>query len=211
MPRPIPDISVHPGVAGDKPARARSDRELRKALLKEYKVNVVRPVLLQCDREHFLISASKKLPCFGFEFSLLHPRLERIPVSLLRHELGPGWWSWYRIWAFARLTSLWPCPISGSAEAPEVLPSCPLCNEPNITIVHALCVCEGSKPLRSSLAAITPTPAASCKQIFLCSIFGSCTSASDRAAHVRFVGSALQPGLTSVAKRRKRSFSECSG
>ena len=64
---------------------------------KEYKWTTVRPILLQFDRLAYSKAASEALPSIGVSFSTFLRSPVRIQIDLVRLDVGPGCWRWYRL------------------------------------------------------------------------------------------------------------------
>ena len=124
LPDQIPELLDHPAATPDKVEEARHEPQLRKRLLKEYKLSAVRPVLLQFDRLAYFEASRKELTYLGWSFGALLARPTRISIDLLKFDAGPGTWRWYRLWAVCRMTGRWPMQVLGIVEALESLDMC---------------------------------------------------------------------------------------
>ncbi len=73
LPRPVPEITTLP-LANDRARlRAQGDKAFRKLLLRRYRLDVVRPILLEFDVLQLRASAAAVIPVLGVPFSALQP------------------------------------------------------------------------------------------------------------------------------------------
>lgn len=92
LPMVIPDLLEHQAFPADRVHAARQEKVLRKCLLKEYKLSVVRPVLLHFDRLAYFEASCKPLPELGMSLGAFLAGPTTIPVDLLKYGSGPGCW-----------------------------------------------------------------------------------------------------------------------
>ena len=140
------DITMHPNFAKLVP-RAQESKAVRKSLLKRYRWEVVRPVLLRHDRHVYDRAANKLLPAIGMPFKRFSPTVERLPLQLFENNVDDRVWKRYRCWAIARVTGRWPLCVLGRVQCPIVLQMCSGCRARDITICHALCECSATAAL----------------------------------------------------------------
>ena len=164
---------------------------MRKCPLKEYKLSVVRPVLLHFDRLAYLEASCKPLPELGLSFGAFLARPTRIPVDLLKFDSGPGCWRWYRLWAVCRMTGCWPLPVFGGMEAPPRLAMCRGCGDGEISVVHILCISPALASLREGVRGRGRLPLPSAQSAFLLGLFREGPAPATRALHIEYVGRAL--------------------
>ena len=199
LPAIIVDISSHPGFPADRIEQASLDKALRKILLRQYRWDVVRPVLRQVDREAFLAVASRPLPGFNISFPSFQPEPERISIEFLAFDSGYDTWLWYRLWALCWMTGCWPLPIRGGSHLPAELWECPRCKTSEVTAVHAICDCSGYSLEREWARSKCTLPSASNAHAFLLELFGRCDAPQKREIHVALVGKILVEGCELVA------------
>ena len=113
--------------------------DARRALLRRYILEFVRPILLQYDDHAFRKAAAAPLVGLGIPFlGFLTPSpssLNLVSGLWLGHET----WKWYRCWCFARSCGKWPLAF----DTPVSLTSCPRCQETqDVTIRHVLATCS---------------------------------------------------------------------
>ena len=154
---------------------------------RRYRWEVVRPVMLAYDRRTYVRAAERLLPALGVPFSRFVPTPERLPLDRGQSERSVQCRRNYRLWAFTRMTGRWPHPVVGMRECPMILPQCSACGKRQVSVCHALCVCEGTEGMYregfGSSKRRQNTPA------FITSLFRRDTMQHEEA--IRFVGVAL--------------------
>ena len=195
LPTSIPDLVECEEFPTDLLQQSRSNPELRKQVLRDYKCNRVRPVLNHYDFLAYQEAAAKTIFEGGLTYKELNPYLDKPELDLVHCDFGPGTWKHYRIWSCVRMSGCWPMPIAGRTEMPEYLESCPYCGKLEATVAHVLVECVGINTLRGELRRKTTMPSASCNNLFLRELFRSGVPAEFRMHHIGFVGRALLPAL----------------
>ena len=138
---PVPDIVEVPTFSVRELVSARSDKAVRKLVLRRYRSEVVRPRLLQADAALFETAASKNIVTFGLPFKAFMPSPVAFDAVWLSLEPVPSSWLWYRCWAIVRMTGKWPCVLFGDEELQVTLGQCGACGECDVTVIHALTQC----------------------------------------------------------------------
>jgi hypothetical protein len=214
LPSVIGDITEQPRFPPDRVARAKLDKGIRKALLRDYKWLVVRPVLLHYDREAFLAASAEALPAFGISFGTFVPRPTRVSIDLLRFDHGPGCWRWYRLWALCRMTGRWPRPVFGDRDMPIRLDVCGACGARDITVVHGLCWCPALSSAREVARVRGLLPPPWNEQGFLLGLFREGPPPELRSVHIEFVGRIMglllgpsEEGLSRIDEHVEGEFS----
>ncbi|CAK0852658.1 unnamed protein product, partial [Prorocentrum cordatum] len=88
---PVLDIDVHP--AFRHPLRgAQGSLQLRRSLLRDFKLQVVRPALQARDRAAFQRATGACLPTLGMSFAVLVPEPNQLPMSLAC-RVSPSLWT----------------------------------------------------------------------------------------------------------------------
>ena len=124
---------------------ARQDRFARKKVLVNYRRTWVRPALVDACRARYEKAASALSLYAGLSFLDLQPFEAALSFDLLDIDLGSKTWSFFRMWAVARLTGCWPLRSVHGFTTAATLPSCPLCGELFIALTHCLCLCPGTE------------------------------------------------------------------
>ena len=112
--------------------------DVKRALLRRYKLEFVRPFLLQYDDLAFRQAAAAPLNGLGFPFlSVLTP--SPFAMNLVSGLwLGNETWKWYSCWCLARSCGKWPLAFDTVS-----LTSCPRCQDSqDITVRHVLATCS---------------------------------------------------------------------
>ena len=125
-------------------SRAQADRDFRRDLIRRYKLVVVRPALVAYDAAAFQLAASKDLPALGHSLVQLFPGPAALPANIVLDDGVAIPSRWFRLWACARLSGLWPLYLYGVDDSPLMLDYCPLCGCPGASIAHPLVHCEGT-------------------------------------------------------------------
>ena len=141
--RGIPSIS-EAGFSESAIREAREDRACRKLLLKQYRWDIVKPVLLAEDAARYRKKAARIIPTLGVSLATLLPQPAKLPTEWLFSAGTPGMWKNFRCWSLARLTGRWPSCVFGSPDLPLVLDECPWCVATNITLLHPFSSCSGA-------------------------------------------------------------------
>ena len=159
--------------------------DARRALLRRYKLEFVRPILLQYDDHAFRKAAAAPLVGLGIPFlGFLTPSpssLNLVSGLWLGHET----WKWYRCWCFARSCGKWPLAF----DTPVSLTSCPRCQETqDVTIRHVLATCS-QEPFWAHLVQQDIAPLQSGNvDVFMQRIFSFDADLSIMGSRVEFVG-----------------------
>ncbi|OLP92388.1 hypothetical protein AK812_SmicGene25805 [Symbiodinium microadriaticum] len=119
---------------------ARSDAFLRKRILRRYRQEVVRPMLLEYDRRHLAECLSFDIPVFGCSLATLGFYTLNLDWEIFHLKTPNVMWFNFRAWCLVRITARWPLPLFGCKELPLYL-TCPACGEPEASIGHLLCQC----------------------------------------------------------------------
>ena len=173
---PILDIDVHP--AFRHPLRnARCSLELRRSLLRDFKLQVVRPALRARDLVAFQRAACARLPALDMSYAVLVPEPQQLPVGMLSLDFGPHMWREFRMWAVARMSGSWPLPVLGVPCLPVTLSRCAACGDLQVDIAHALC---GSGALGRPFGARSWRPASCSRRCRRQACICTSSSARDR-------------------------------
>ena len=159
----------------------------RKATLKSYRLEVLRPTLLRYDRAAFAKAAMRNLPPFNRSFAALCIFPTPLDPDMLAGEPGPSFWSHYRLWAVARMTGKWPLSVLGGKDHPGLLRRCRACGRRGVSVRHALCACPEFDRERRELFPGEPTP-----DLLLQLLFGDTRCSRTRIQHVVFAGRAIR-------------------
>lgn len=195
LPSKIHDIADTPVCTPALLWKARTDSATRKAVLRRYRWEVVRPILYQYDQAAYAQAATKTIVALGWTFARLQPRPSKLPVDLLRLDTHPSAWRWFKMWAQVRLTGAWPIPTLGGESFPIYIAECPACGSRCITVRHPLCECPGTLVLYRQLCSAVSMPHRQQTSLFMYALFAHDPPVSERAQHVRYVGLALHPGV----------------
>ena len=197
LPETIPEIWSMSGISVAKVTKAQGDNIARKDLLRRYRMDVVRPILLQRDRIRFASSAQADLPCIMTSFARLQPLAAMPDQGLLGWEFDRRTWRHYRCWAVVRISGRWPLAVLGASDCPQSLEFCRLCGTPDVDVCHALCECRGTSSLYDQLRVKGACPdrdrAPACTEY----IFGMQQERTEFLARVTFTGSAIAACATS--------------
>ncbi|CAE8723743.1 unnamed protein product [Polarella glacialis] len=143
---PIPCIWRCPLFPRELLKQAQTDAQIRRNVLRSYKVNIVRPQLLALDSQAYLKQADKVLFGFGLSFLDLQPGVTIVPLCVSGNSS-----TFFRLWSLARLTGQWPAILYGNQCMVHFLSKCPLCDACDVTVAHALAECHGAVSLYRSL------------------------------------------------------------
>ena len=171
---------------------ARADSRIRQNILKEYRLKVIRPALSVQDDLEFLKAATKFLPGLEVKYIDLCPTRAHQGWDSLLPLLGQSGWHNVKLWTYVRLTGLWPVCMFTDCRAVVKLEACPLCDEQNVPVKHALHSCPGTVALfRSSRLAANLSRNIG-EDCFLHMLFHSTTSASVDVTRVSYVGEVMK-------------------
>ena len=186
----VADIWDAPGFSQEMMAMAREDIAMRKNLLRRYRHTVVRPALIHREFLWFQTTARKPTPSLGVPFQVFQSAPARIPTDLLTWDFSGTWWMWYRAWAIIRISGRWPATLFGGAELPRTLETCKICGQEDISIIHPLQECPGTRPLLLKLQSDLQCPlnVTTCTQSLVMSLFGQHVTREALALCVAFVG-----------------------
>jgi len=191
---PILDIDVHP--AFRHPLRnARCSLELRRSLLRDFKLQVVRPALRARDLVAFQRAACARLPALDMSYAVLVPEPQQLPVGMLSLDFGPHMWREFRMWAVARMSGAWPLPVLGVPCLPVTLSRCAACGALQVDIAHALCGCPGQTVRRAELETRVLLPPLSQAGVYMYQLFREGPPPEQRWHHVLFVARALHDSI----------------
>ncbi|CAK0877688.1 unnamed protein product [Prorocentrum cordatum] len=152
LPSPPVQLDRHPACAGEQLEAARAHPARRRALLEWYRWQVVRPALLEYDRQAFRKAASCVLPALRRSFAELCPGPSLPDWNLLGWESSPNFWKHYRLWAVIRMTGCWPLAVLGQGGLPATLSRCGACGASNVAVDHPLVACQATVQHRALLA-----------------------------------------------------------
>ncbi|CAE7210833.1 ASB2, partial [Symbiodinium natans] len=127
--------------------QARQNSTLRREILRRYKKMIVLPQAMRRDEAEFQESASKMLPGFHLTLRQLFPDRACVSWESVTPDADAADWDCMRVWAFIRLSGLWPLQLLDYGANSETLEVCPLCGEVEIDVAHCLYVCEGTRDL----------------------------------------------------------------
>ena len=126
---------------------ARSDAFLRKKILRRYRQEVVRPMLLEYDRRHLAECLSFDIPVFGCSLATLGFYTLNLDWEIFHLKTPNVMWFNFRAWCLVRITARWPLPLFGCKELPLYL-TCPACGEPEASYrASAVPVCGHNRSL----------------------------------------------------------------
>ena len=168
----------------------------RKAVLRRYRWEVVRPAMLEYDRSAYNAAAERVIPGLGTSWRTLHPTLRAPTSSELMAESAHS--LHYRLWAVCRLTGRWPLQVLGGGEAPELPDRCQACGSVDVPLLHAFGACPGTTGLRGELRSGMGVPHVATAHPTVDALFGQGHTVED----IRFVGRAVlacAQGLTGGA------------
>jgi hypothetical protein len=194
---PITQIIHHSYFTSDEITAAQSCRETRKLVLRRYRTQVVLPALLERDHRSYLDSSSLVANLLGWCRSTLLPEPEAPVVELLDLDVGPLTWRFYRAWALVRITGAWPTCLYSALDCAPTLDLCPLCGASDITVVHCFCHCPYTIGHFHALSVDVSSPARTDSSTLCLQVFGHCSSPSDRAHMIVFVGKCVHQVLSS--------------
>ena len=140
--REIPDIAHHSLFTSQELATAICAPDIRKNLVRRFKWDVVRPLFLVIDRQHFQEQLQKAMGCFTVPFSVLSPSSFLFRTEMLAHAGGPATWTHFRVWTLARMTGKWPRLGESAVEFDHSRAWCPHCGISDVDLAHALAECD---------------------------------------------------------------------
>ena len=182
-------------------ALARRDRDVRRAVLKQYRWSHVRPALLEQDLRVFDTAAAAHIPVLGVPFALLSPFPGPLPLFLFGDCFVPQSWRWFRCWALVRMSGRWPAVLVGSDDMPFVLDCCPLCGAEFVYVVHPLFECPAFATQFQDLRKRFQLPARTDRPALVITLFAATTDLVFAAACIEFVGSAILACMTTVEQQ----------
>ena len=116
---------------------AYTDGAVRRNILRKYRDNIVRPILLLYDNANFCTCAAKTLPglqCQFFELESTNNLMEKMLPAVMH-------WRVFRIWLLIRMTGKWPICLYEPESNVDVLNECPFCLAKLISVRHAIQDC----------------------------------------------------------------------
>ena len=159
LPSRIPLVFEAKGFDSVQLEAARSSSSLRKDLLRRYRLEIVRPILLEYDRAAGEQARGKLLPGFTFSFEDLGRSVGLGEVSEnIRSQTSPGASLWLRCWAIIGITGAWPLCLFQDSGLPLCLDSCSLCGARYATVLHAFAECPGTQCVLDDAAAAVCLP-----------------------------------------------------
>ena len=174
---------------------ASSCRFTRRKFIRNYRLNVVGPVLQAYDEEAF----GRACEASDWPYADFQPAPAPFPELLLALNWGPQTWCHYRAWSVIKAHGRWPLQVFGVGELPRTLEICPCCQEPEVCVVHMLAVCPGTLDLYREWAASTSHASASRLEwpllrleLFADRISFATEVDMEGAARIRFVGKAAK-------------------
>ena len=191
----FPDITATEFCTDAALSVAQSDPAARKALLKQYKCQVLMPLLLARDEHAFDKSAEKQLYGFGICYKDLGDSSRRRGWSELLKHLHYGEWALAKVWAFVRLTAQWPLNAFCDKNPADTIDSCPHCGLQEAGIAHILCHCPYSLTVFVQSGLCLFASRAGNPETFLHILFHSTISGEVDAARVRYVGLVVTAAL----------------
>ena len=131
----IPAIA-HSGIcSGAQLEEAMYNREVRKSILRQYRLRVVRPILVSKDQRMYASAATKMLIGLGCHYQNLGVDVDGSWLSGL--ALSPVSWRHLRIWWLIRVTGCWPSCLYALESPTSSLDMCPQCGAVNVVVSHA--------------------------------------------------------------------------
>ncbi len=193
---PVLDIDVHP--AFRHPLRgAQGSLQLRRSLLRDFKLQVVRPARRARDRAAFQRATGACLPTLGMSFAVLVPEPNQLPMALLQLDFGPHMWRDFRMWSVARMSGAWPLPVLGVPCLPVTLDRCAACGAAQVDIAHAICGCPRQAAQRADLESRALLPPLSHAAMYMYQLFREGPPPEERWHHVLYVARALHDSIGS--------------
>ena len=116
---------------------AYTDSAVRRNILRNYRDNIVRPILLLYDETNFGTCATKMIPglqCQFFELESTNDLMKKLLPAVLH-------WRVFRIWLIIRMTGQWPICLYEPESNVDVLDECPFCFAKLISVRHAILDC----------------------------------------------------------------------
>ena len=200
LPRVIQDITACSNFCAAELEQARSDKVLRRTLLKRYRWEVVRPVLQDYDGAKYTRAAKVTIQPWGATFLEFVPTLAPLPQQLTLAVGVPAMRVWQRIWNIVRLYGCWPDCVHGGEELSFLQTTCKLCGAFSVDVSHAVCECPGTLQWYAELAQEhNVARRAHVRQLAL-QLFGPCPIVSERLAHIAFVGQAIHARMVGVGE-----------
>ena len=170
--QPIPSLEECDMFGPQEIQAARDDAVLRKKILRKYRVQVVRPILLEYDRRNLVACTSVPLAGCGSSLSDLGYYTLKLDWELFDIESPRAAWFEFRAWSLTRVTARWPLPLLGLRDMPLNI-TCPGCGAQNATILHLLCRCAVVEGAYANLAAEIPAcPRRTDERLFLQLLYG---------------------------------------
>lgn len=186
MPRELPDLDSCGLFSVSELHGATYNPALRKMVLRSYRHDVVKPLLLDLDKQHLMESIIEPVPTFGFSLVDLGFYEVRLEWEMFDHASVQTSHFNFRAWSLARITGRWPLPLLGKAELPQHI-ACPACGREDVSVLHMLGGCSATQQLYRNFRARGPSR--SSRREFLQHLFGDpCTWLASQ----EFVGSCLR-------------------
>ena len=193
----IPDITEV--MAASDVDAARKDADHRRALLKQYKWDFVRPILAAADEYDYQKAAQKVIAPFQLPFADFVPSLQKFELDFISAPGGPLMRVWFRSWALVRMFGCWPLTLYGSDDLPAFIPECKACGECNVDVIHPLCTCCGTQCLFNTQFSILSQQDRRATKEFFTWLFGPGPSSAERYLQIEYVAKAI--GLSAFGTR----------
>lgn len=181
----IPDISVC--TSSELVMAARKCNVTRKMVLRQYRIEHLRPLLSACDQREFLKALDNYWPCFGISIASFFALDSRADSCLLAMDPEGVRLSWYRIWSLVRISGRWPLPVLVRAPVEATVDRCAACGEAAVTVLHALVHCPHTMRLYRLLSTQCVVPVRSHVSAFLATLFGDGAPVEQRVCHISYV------------------------
>ena len=187
LPRELPDLDSCGLFSVSELHGATYNPALRKMVLRSYRHDVVKPLLLDLDRQHLMESIIEPVPTFGFSLADLGFYKFASSGKCLTMPPCPDFsFQFPGMESCADHGGRWPLPLLGKAELPQHI-ACPACGKENVSVLHMLGGCSATQHLYRNFRA--QGPSRSSRREFLQHLFGDpCTWQAPQ----EFVGSCLR-------------------
>ena len=144
-------ITEHPAFAPSV-LIAKRDPAFRKQLVRQYRRQVVSPILQAYDERWRSMQLQSHCEGFGLSFAQLPLQAGALPWTLAMVDLGPRTLYSVRTWLWIRCSGRWP-PSQEEPTGPTLRDFCPWCGSALVPVLHTLCECEGTAQGREALLA----------------------------------------------------------
>ena len=185
---------------------ARTCKVERRALLKRYRWEVVRPCLLEFDGREFAKAAQTKIPVLELPFKSYQTSLCRFAPELIDALDHSSDWRAFRLWSLTRITGEWPLTVYGHMTSSKTISICYSCGVQDGDITHPICHCPTTKGAYEDLTVFPSCPPRAVWPNNLLFLFGEHNSAEERLSCIRYVGNSIH--LTFHGRESKPNLSE---